>query len=67
MKFTESKNNFGELKKDVKAIVCGSVGLVVDVARVPVAFCKDIRNNYLEHKKNKTIVEAVVTANKTVN
>lgn len=66
MKFVESKKNFGELKKDVKAVVCGSVGLVVDVVKIPVAFCKDIRNGYLESKKRKEIVEAVVEANKTV-
>ena len=65
MKFIESKKNFSELKKDFKAVVCGSVGLVVDVAKIPVALCKDFRNGYLESKKRKEVVDIVVEANKT--
>lgn len=64
MKFIESKKNFSELKKDFKAVVCGSVGLVVDVAKIPVALCKDFRNSYIESKKNKEVIKAVVEANK---
>lgn len=66
MKFTESKKNFKEIFKDAKAIVSGSIGLVVDTIKIPYAFCKDVRDSYLEHKNNKEVVNAVVTANKKV-
>ena len=53
MKFTNSKANFQELKKDLKAVAVGTVGVLIDVIKIPVAFCKDARDAYLASKSKE--------------
>lgn len=54
MKFTNSKNNFKSLGKDIKGIVCSSVCLIKDTLNIPFAFCKDARDALLEAKSKKS-------------
>lgn len=53
MKFTNSKNNFKSLGKDIKGIICSSVCLIKDTLNIPFAFCKDTRDALLEVKSKK--------------
>ena len=53
MKLDNSKNNFKELGKDLKAIAVGTFGVLVGLIKIPVAFCKDVRDTYLELKSKE--------------
>lgn len=58
--FKHSKSNFKELGKDAKAFACSAFGIVKGVVKIPVAFCKDVRDSYLDAKaKAKETVEVI--------
>ena len=60
MGFDISKRNFKDLGLDLKGLVSSSVCTVIDTLKIPVSFCKDIRNNYLERKNNVNVCKAIV-------
>ena len=47
------KNNFIEIGKDSKALVVSTVSLTVDIVKLPISLCKDVRDKYLDLKSNK--------------
>lgn len=49
-KFEETRTNLKELGSDLKALGASSVCLVTDTVRLPMSFCRDIRNAYLRKK-----------------
>ena len=57
MKFDNSKQNIKELGKDFQAVGVGLVGIASHTLGIPVAFCKDIRDSYLESKLAKKSAE----------
>ena len=57
MKFNNSKQNIKELGKDFQAVGVGLVGIASHTLGIPVAFCKDIRDSYLESKLAKKSAE----------
>ena len=57
MKFNNSKQNIKELGKDFQAVGVGLVGIATHTLSIPIAFCKDIRDSYLESKLTKKSAE----------
>ena len=57
MKLNNSKQNIKELGKDFQAVGVGLVGIATHTLAIPVAFCKDIRDSYLESKLAKKPAE----------
>ena len=57
MKLNNSKQNIKELGKDFQAVGVGLVGIATHTLAIPVAFCKDIRDSYLESKLAKKPTE----------
>lgn len=57
MKFDNSKLNIKELGKDFQAVGVGLIGIATHTLAIPVAFCKDIRDSYLESKLAKKSAE----------
>ena len=57
MKFDNSKQNIKELGRDFQAVGVGLVGIATHTLLIPVAFCKDIRDSYLNSKLTKKPVE----------
>lgn len=57
MKFDNSKQNIKELGKDFQAVGVGLVGIASHTLLIPVAFCKDIRDSYLNSKLTKKPAE----------
>ena len=53
--FKHSKENFKELGKDAKAFACSALGIIKGVVVIPIAFCKDVRDSYLEAKVKEPV------------
>ena len=49
--FNHSKENFKEIGKDVVTLGKSMFGMLKGIVCIPVALCKDIRDEYLKHKE----------------